>query len=173
MLSYFSHVWLFVTPCQAPLSMGFSRQEYWSVLSSPPGDVPDPGKQRKKGQCWGHLCKSVKGWITFSQGITKLTTDTCARARTHTHTHTHTHSTNPETLCWRLKSLPNFWPCVSYFTFHHEWFKTHMFLKKLGRITILSLLEFQSHSADFTVSYLLSGPQQVVLVFILWMVWVV
>ena len=45
-----------------------------------------------------------------------------------------------------------------------------MFLKKLGRITILSLLEFQSHSADFTVSYLLSGPQQVVLVFILWMV---
>ena len=29
---------------QAPLSMGFSRQEYWSGLScSPPGDLPDPG----------------------------------------------------------------------------------------------------------------------------------
>ena len=38
----------FVTPwtvtCQAPLSMGFSRQEYWSGLSFPsPGDLPDPG----------------------------------------------------------------------------------------------------------------------------------
>ena len=37
-----------VTPwtvaCQAPLSMGFSRQEYWSGLSWPPsGDLPDPG----------------------------------------------------------------------------------------------------------------------------------
>ena len=31
-----NHVWLFVTPwdapCQAPLSMGFSRQDYWSGL---------------------------------------------------------------------------------------------------------------------------------------------
>ena len=36
MLSRLSHVWLFVIPwtvaCQAPLSMGFSRQEYWSGL---------------------------------------------------------------------------------------------------------------------------------------------
>jgi len=36
-----------VTPwtaiCQAPLSTGFSRQEYWSGLSCPPpGDLPDP-----------------------------------------------------------------------------------------------------------------------------------
>ena len=29
---------------QAPLAMGFSRQEYWSGLPSPsPGDLPDPG----------------------------------------------------------------------------------------------------------------------------------
>ena len=39
-LSHFSHVQLFVTPwtvaCQALLSMGFSRQEYWSGLPSPP-----------------------------------------------------------------------------------------------------------------------------------------
>ena len=38
----------FVTPwtvaCQSPLSMGFSRQEYWSGLPCPsPGDLPDPG----------------------------------------------------------------------------------------------------------------------------------
>ena len=30
--------------CQAPLSMVFSRQEYWSRLLFPsPGDLPDPG----------------------------------------------------------------------------------------------------------------------------------
>ena len=30
--------------CQIPLSMGFSRHEYWSVLPFPsPGDLPDPG----------------------------------------------------------------------------------------------------------------------------------
>ena len=29
---------------QAPLSMGFSRQEYWTSLPFPsPGDLPDPG----------------------------------------------------------------------------------------------------------------------------------
>ena len=47
-LSCFSRVWLFVTPqtitCQAPLSMGFSRQEYSNGLPCPPlGDLPDPG----------------------------------------------------------------------------------------------------------------------------------
>ena len=39
MLNHFSRVWLFVTPwtivCQASLSMGFSRQEYWSGFAIP------------------------------------------------------------------------------------------------------------------------------------------
>ena len=35
---------LWTVACQTPLSMGFSRQEYWSELSfPPPGDLPDPG----------------------------------------------------------------------------------------------------------------------------------
>ena len=35
---------LCTTACQAPLSMGFSRQKYWSGLPfPPPGDLPDPG----------------------------------------------------------------------------------------------------------------------------------
>ena len=43
-----SCVWLFATPWtvahQAPLFMGFSRQEYWSgLLCPPPGDLPNPG----------------------------------------------------------------------------------------------------------------------------------
>ena len=45
-----SRVRLFVTPWtvayQAPLSIGFSRQEYWSGLPfSSPGDLPDPGNE--------------------------------------------------------------------------------------------------------------------------------
>ena len=43
-----THVWLFATlwavAHQAPLSMGFSRQEYWSGLPfPPPGDLPTQG----------------------------------------------------------------------------------------------------------------------------------
>ena len=35
---------LWTIACQAPLSMGFSRQEYWSGLPCPsPGDLPNPG----------------------------------------------------------------------------------------------------------------------------------
>ena len=47
-LSLFSRVplcaILCTVTCQAPLSVEFSRQEYWSGLPiSPPGDLPDPG----------------------------------------------------------------------------------------------------------------------------------
>ena len=43
-----SRVRLFATPWtvahQTPLSMGFSRQDYWSGLPFPyPGNLPDPG----------------------------------------------------------------------------------------------------------------------------------
>ena len=43
-----SCIWLFATPwtvaCHAPLSMGFSRQEYWSALVfPPPGERPNAG----------------------------------------------------------------------------------------------------------------------------------
>ena len=45
-----SHVRLFATPwtvaCQDPLSVGFSKQEYWSGLSFPsPGDLSDLGME--------------------------------------------------------------------------------------------------------------------------------
>ena len=60
-LSCFSCVQFFVTPWtvarQAPLSMGFCRQEYWSGLPcSPPGDLPDPGFEPSSAvqqtDCW-------------------------------------------------------------------------------------------------------------------------
>ena len=48
MVKSLSRVRLFATPWtvayEAPPSMGFSRQEYWSGLPFPsPGDLPDPG----------------------------------------------------------------------------------------------------------------------------------
>ena len=46
-LTLLSRVQLFATPWtvayQAPLSMGFSRQEYWSGLPFPSPDLPDSG----------------------------------------------------------------------------------------------------------------------------------
>ena len=48
-LCVLSHVWLFTTPwtvaCHAPLSMEFSRQEYWSAISfsrAPPDSTSNP-----------------------------------------------------------------------------------------------------------------------------------
>ena len=57
MLSHFSRVQLFATPwtaaCQAPLSMEFSRQEYWRVLPSPSlGDPPNPGIKSASPAFW-------------------------------------------------------------------------------------------------------------------------
>ena len=50
MPGHFSCVWLFAIPwtvaCQAPLSVEFSRQEYWDGLPFPsPGNLPKPGNE--------------------------------------------------------------------------------------------------------------------------------
>ena len=76
-LSRFSCVWLFVIlwtiDHQAPLSMGFSRQGYWSELPCPPpGDLPSPGTRPRRIL----YCLSHKGsprtleWVAypFSRG---------------------------------------------------------------------------------------------------------
>ena len=59
-----SRVPLFVTPWavahQAPLSMGFPRQEYWSGLPFPsPGDLPDPGIEQASPVLAGRLFTTV------------------------------------------------------------------------------------------------------------------
>ena len=56
MCSVTGHVQLFstlwTTASQVPLSMGFSRREYWSVLPChPPGNIPDPGIKPKFPAC--------------------------------------------------------------------------------------------------------------------------
>ena len=85
-LSSFSCVQLLVTPWtvahQAPPSMGFSRQEYWSGVPCPsPGDLPDPGiepgspaaparqagssllNHRESPICRVHYGKRWAGWV--------------------------------------------------------------------------------------------------------------
>ena len=61
-----SHVRLFATPRtvahQAPLSMGFSRQEYWSGLPFPsPGDLPDPGIEPRSPALQAALTSEPQG----------------------------------------------------------------------------------------------------------------
>ena len=55
MLSRFSHVRLFATSwavaCKAPLTMGFSRQEYWSGLPFPFFRGSFPGRDQTQVFC--------------------------------------------------------------------------------------------------------------------------
>ena len=58
-----NHVQLFATSWtktrQAPLAMGFSRQQYWSGLPfPPPGDLSDPGIEPSSISCIGR-------WILY------------------------------------------------------------------------------------------------------------
>ena len=65
----FSHDQLFATPqtvaSQAPLSMEFSRQEYWSeVPFSTPGDLPDTGIEPVSP-----VSSSIARWIASAGDI--------------------------------------------------------------------------------------------------------
>ena len=56
-----------------PLSMGFSRQEYWSgLLCPPPGDLPDPGIEPVS-----LMSPSLAGGFFTASAIKKI--DTCIR----------------------------------------------------------------------------------------------
>ena len=64
------HVWLFAIPwtvaCQAPLSTGFSSQEYWSGLPFPPGDLPDLSCIFCFGRWILYHCANLKFVMTFN-----------------------------------------------------------------------------------------------------------
>ena len=77
MLSCFSHVQLFATlwtvAPQVPLSIGFSRQEYWTGLPCPPpGNLPDPGIETTSPveslllSHWGSTYTSISMLISIS-----------------------------------------------------------------------------------------------------------
>ena len=69
---------LFVTPWtvahQAPLSMDFSRQEYWSGLPyPPPGDLPNPGIEPGSPALQADsLPSEAPGTPRVRRGLTKL-----------------------------------------------------------------------------------------------------
>ena len=72
-----SHVQLFATPWtadyQAPPSMGFSRQEYWSgLLFSSPEDLPHPGIELGSPALQTLYCLSHQGKSPY--GVIKLST---------------------------------------------------------------------------------------------------
>ena len=65
--SLFKRVHCFVTTWtiarQAPLTMGFTRQEYWSGLPFPsPGDLPDPGIELTSPVSAGRFFTSRATW---------------------------------------------------------------------------------------------------------------
>ena len=65
-----SHVQLFLTPqtvaCQAPLSMEFFRQEYWSGLPfSSPGDLPYPGIESRSPTLQADSLLSEPPWKKY------------------------------------------------------------------------------------------------------------
>ena len=82
-VKFLSRVRLFETPWtavrQAPLSMGFSRQEYWSGSSFPsPGDLPNPGIERVCPAFVGnHICLT-----TFTVGYYRITSSSTETYRT-------------------------------------------------------------------------------------------
>ena len=54
---------LWTVGCQLPLSMGFSRQEYWSELPCPPpGNLPDPGTERASPALAGGFFTTSTMW---------------------------------------------------------------------------------------------------------------
>ena len=75
-----SRVRFFETPwtvaCQASLSMGFLRQEYWRGLLFPsPGDLPDPGIHGSPTLQTGSLCSEPPGNPFRSEGEIKSFTE--------------------------------------------------------------------------------------------------
>ena len=79
---------------QAPLSMEFSRQEYWSGLTCPPpGDLPDPGIEPTSLMSLALIGR----WVLSSA----IWGSVC----THTHTHTHTHTQQNILFQFQIKVL--------------------------------------------------------------------
>ena len=94
-------VWLFVTLWtivhKAPLSMGFSKQEYWSGLPFPPsGDLPDPGIESVSP-----MFPALAGrFFTTEPPGKSLKVSTYSQTQTHTHEHTQYSNVHMCTQLW-------------------------------------------------------------------------
>ena len=126
-LSCFSHVRLFAILWtgvhQALLSMGFSRQEYWSRLPRPPpGDIPNPGTEPLSPASPALNADSLPlshwGSLSLSLSLSIYT-----HTRTHTHTHTH------------------IYVCLNHFAVH----------LKLTQLCVSTILQQKTKGMDFIV----------------------
>ena len=114
-----SCVRLFATPWtvayQAPPSVEFSRQEYWSGLPFPsPGDLPDPGIEPGSPSLQADT-------LTSEPPEKPIYTYTYIHTYTHTHTYIHTHTnicmyihTCNQIMSWQLlfsSAVNIFWVC--------------------------------------------------------------
>ena len=64
---------LWIVACQAPLSMGLSKQEYWSGLSFPsPGDLPDPGIEPRSPALQADSLQAEPQWKPKNTGVGSL-----------------------------------------------------------------------------------------------------
>ena len=87
-----NRVQLFVTPWtivhQAPLPMEFSRQEYWSGLSSPSsGDLPNPGIKPASPVLQTDSSPSELLYRNIKQTCRYMYVNTCRKVWKHIHTH--------------------------------------------------------------------------------------
>ena len=111
MLSHFSHIRLFTTlwtsAWEAPLSMEFSRPEYWNGLPClPPGDLPNPGIEPRSSALYADSLPSEPPGkpnlkIYFTHNIHNL-----VRFNMYTLT-CHNHNQGNKFIC--LKTFPLFW----------------------------------------------------------------
>ena len=111
MTEYYSFVTPWSVACQASLSMGFPKQEYWSWLPFlSPGDLPNSGIEPTSPALAG-------GFFT-----TEPPGKPYVRAHTHTHTQTYTHTTHVH-MPHALKSVITWWtlglfPCMATVLMH-------------------------------------------------------
>ena len=98
-----SNIFVAHVACQAPLSMGFPRQEYWSGLWFPsPGDLPNPGMEPESpALTGGFFATETLGSPSYHLTIFKLVWKWFIK-------------TGSFSYCWVLRVLCVFWIVVLY-----------------------------------------------------------
>ena len=112
--------------CQAPLSMGFSKQDYWSgLLCPPPGDLSNSAIEPTSLASYISSILTWKiPWTEEPGGLQSMRLQSQTQLNAHMCAHTHTifyciylpHPFYPFLLCWTFNFIPclRFFPCPSY-----------------------------------------------------------
>ena len=124
--------------CQAPLSMGFPRQEYWSGLPFPsPGDLPDKGQWSNPPflQCRWVLYPWATRRVGPNQGIHTTSLSSSAETKDFPG------GSDGESICLQCGG-PGFDPWVGKITWMRKWQPTPVFLPGMeepGRLQSMGL----------------------------------